>query len=358
MNIDNIVFLLGAGASKDAGLKTSDEMTHEVELLLKGEWQRYEKLYNAVKAGILYGYALKGEPKIEVNIEEFVNVLTELSQCKDHTVFPFIASWNMELKETAGENFGKIKEFRDAIIQVLVNEWVNLPDPQSAGYYVGLQRFASSLGSNLRVFSLNYDVCVESACGRDCVFTGFSHVAGRNCGRVWNDKMMRDDRDHTIPIRLYKLHGSVDWREESGSIVSYDSPSRCSDAGAYRLIFGTQNKLRYTDPYLVLLSEFRKFAADAKIIICIGYNFQDKHINTILHSAFTKQTGTKILVVSWAAEGNRENRMKEEKERVAKTLAMDQECVEVFLEGAKVFMERDLSVSNIESMMPVEDSPF
>jgi len=357
MNIDNIVFLLGAGASKDAGLKTSDEMTREVERRLKGEWKRYEKLYNAVKAGILYGYALKGEPKIEVNIEEFVNVLTELSQCKDHTIFPFIASWNMELKETAGENFVNIKDFRDAIIQVLVNEWVNLPDPQSAGYYAGLQRFASSLGSNLRVFSLNYDVCVESACGRDKVFTGFSHVPGRN-GRVWNDRMMRDERGQTKPIRLYKLHGSVDWREESGSIVSYDSPSKCDDAGDYRLIFGTQNKLRYTDPYLVLLSEFRKFAADANIIICVGYNFQDKHINTILHSAFTKEAKTKLLMVSWSAEENRMAQQTSERMRVADALKVEPECVEVFLEGAKVFMERDLSVENMKTRLPVDDSPF
>lgn len=357
MNIDNIVFLLGAGASKDAGLKTSEEMTREVERRLKGEWKRHEKLYNAVKAGILYGYALKGEPKIEVNIEEFVNVLTELSQCKDHTIFPFIASWNMEVKETAGDNFVEIKNFRDAIIQVLINEWVNLPDPLSASYYAGLQKFASELGSNLRVFSLNYDVCVESACGRENVFTGFSHVTGWK-GRIWNDRMMRDDHGQTKPIRLYKLHGSVDWREEDGHVVSYESPSKCDDAGDYRLIFGTQNKLRYTDPYLVLLSEFRKFAADAKLIICIGYNFQDKHINTILHSAFTKEAKTKLLMVTWAREVDRDRLFSEEQARVSKILEINPEWVEVVMVGAKAFMEKELTVGKMEARMPQEESPF
>lgn len=357
MNIDNIVFLLGAGASKDAGLKTSDEMTREVERLLKNDWGCYEKLYNAVKAGILYGAALRGEPRTMVNIEEFVNVLTELSQCKDHTIYPFIASWNMELKETAGDNFDNIKKFRDAIIQVLVNEWVNLPDPVSANYYSSLLRFASALGSDLRVFSLNYDVCVESACGRDNVFTGFSHVAGR-IGRIWNDRLMRDDHGQTKPIRLYKLHGSVDWREEKGQVVSYESPSRCVDAGDYRLIFGTQNKLRYTDPYLVLLSEFRKLAADAKLIICVGYNFHDKHINTILRSAFLRKTKAKLLVVSWAEFSERMLRAEEERKRVAELLGIDLALIEVFLGGAKEFMEQELSVPNMEARMPVEDVPF
>lgn len=357
MNVDNIVFLLGAGASKDAGLKTSDEMTREVERLLKSEWKCYGSLYNAVKAGILYGAALKGEPRTVVNIEEFVNVLTELSQFKDHTIYPFIASWNMELKETAGDKFDKIIEFRDAIIQVLVNEWVNLPDPVSASYYSSLLRFAVALGSDLRVFTLNYDVCVESSCGRDNVFTGFSHVAGR-IGRIWNDHLMRDHREQAKPIRLYKLHGSVDWREENGLVVSYESPSRCSDAGDYRLIFGTQNKLRYTDPYLVLLSEFRKLAADAKLIISIGYNFNDKHINTILRRAFTGEKKAKLLVVSWEESSVRESRAVEERMRVAGLLGIDHSMIEVFLGGAKEFMEQELSVSNMEARMPVEDVPF
>ena len=357
MNIDNIVFLLGAGASKDAGLKTSDEMTHEVERRLKGDWKCYEKLYNAVKAGILYGCALKGAPKVEVNIEEFVNVLTELSQCKDHTIFPFIASWNMELKETAGDNFDEIKKFRNAIIQVLVNEWVNLPDPQTASYYAGLLKFASELGSNLRVFSLNYDVCVESACGRENVFTGFSHVPERK-GRVWNDRMMRDDHIQAKPIRLYKLHGSVDWREESGHIVSYESPSKCDDAADYRLIFGTQNKLRYTDPYLVLLSEFRKSAADAKMIVCVGYNFQDPHINTILHNAFLKKAKTKLLMVSWAHEADRDRLSSQEQTRVSEVLGINPECVEVVMMGAKAFMEKELTVGKMEVRMPMEEIPF
>ena len=357
MNIDNIVFLLGAGASKEAGLMTSDEMTKALEQRLDRDWGVYKKLYNAVKAGILYGYALRGNPKTTVNIEEFVNVLTELSQCKGHVIFPFIASWNMELMETAGKNFGQIREFRDDIIQVLVNEWVNLQDPATAQYYTNLKKFAIDIGTNLRVFSLNYDTCVEKACHRDNVFTGFLYQAGR-AGRIWNDRAMRSDDLSGEPLRLYKLHGSVDWREEEGLVISYESPNKCNDANKYQLIFGTTNKLRYADPYLVLLSEFRKFTADAKLIVCIGYDFQDEHINGILHTAFAKEVKPTLLMVSWAPESEREQRAVCEQKRVAEQLHVEKDCIKVSLIGAKAFMETELKVTKMEAIMSKGDIPF
>ena len=357
MTSDNIIFLLGAGASKDAGLKTSDEMSVEVERLLAGEWGEYEKVYNAVKAGMLYGSALKGRPRQSINIEEFVNVLTELSRCKDHIIFPFIASWNMELMETAGKDFTIISQLKNAIVEKLVNEWVNLQDRRSAYYYYGLRRLAADLGSNLRVFSLNYDLCVEAACGNDGVFTGFERVADRN-GRVWNDRLMGYDDERVDPVRLYKLHGSVDWRNENGVLVSYDSPNKSDKAEDYQLIFGTSNKMRYTEPYLFLLSEFRKYTFSAKLIICVGYSFQDAHINSILNHAFSNKSKTHILVVSWANEESRGGKEAEIKKQVAKELQIDERLIFVSLVGAKQFMENEMTVDALEKLLPKEIQPF
>lgn len=357
MTSDNIVFLLGAGASKDAGLKTSDEMTVELERLLSGDWNRYAKLYNAVKAGILYGNALKGRPRSSTNIEEFVNVLTELSRCKDHIVFPFIASWNMELMETAGRDFESIKLFRGEIIKRLVNEWVNLQDISSAEYYRNLVRLAMDLGSRIKLFSLNYDLCVESACGRDRVFTGFERIPNRK-GLVWNDRLMGSEDDHDDLVRLYKLHGSIDWRDEEGVLVSYDSPNKTEKAEDYQLIFGTENKMRPTEPYLFLLSEFRKFTTEAKLIVCIGYSFQDAHINSILHHAFSGKTKTHLLAVSWRPEDNRTREETEFKQKIANELALDDRMITVSLVGAKQFFEKEMTIQHLEELMPKEELPF
>lgn len=353
MNSDEIIFLLGAGASCDAMLKSSDAMTVEVEKMLDGKWDEYKQLYHAVKASILYGHALHGDVRTRVNIEEFVNVLTELARCKEHTIYPFIASWNMELLENAGRDFEKIWMFRRAIVKELVEKWVNLKDATSASYYKGLIKLAETLGSNLRVFSLNYDLCVESACGRESVFTGFVHEENTN-GRVWNDRLMMQDDNVSRPIRLYKLHGSVDWRLDHDRLVSYDSPDTCDNPDDYQLIFGTENKLRYTEPYLFLLSEFRKFSFGAKLIVCIGYSFQDKHINSIIQHAFSNQTPTKVVHVT---KIDSEGGSLEESKRVAAQLKVKEDDVKVLTFGAKDFMEH-LSIDQIKTLMPKEESPF
>lgn len=356
MNSDEIIFLLGAGASHEAGLKTSEEMTKALECLLANTWGHYKRLYNAVKAGILYGHALKGEMRNSVNIEEFVNVLTELSRSKDHPIYPFIASWNMELAETAGPDFQHVQELRKAIIKELATKWVNLEDSASASYYRNLQCFATELGSNLRVFSLNYDTCVERGCEPDSVFTGFIATESRT-GKIWNDQLMSMDDKIKEPIRLYKLHGSIDWRDEDGVLVSHDSPTEC-DANNYQLIFGTENKMRYTEPYLYLLSEFREASYHAKLILCIGYSFQDAHVNSILNHAFKSEFPTKLLHVGRDENPNDENKRLSERKRIATAINVEPDKVEVILSGAKSFMENQLNRDFLETMFPVEEQPF
>ena len=357
MNSSDVIFLLGAGASRDAGLKTSDEMTLRLEEKLQGVWKDYARLYNVIKAGILYGDALKGAPRITLNIEELVNVLTELERCEDHPIYPFIASWNMVLKEEAGKNFFRIKEFRKMIIKALVEDWVKLEDARRADYFGNFKTFQSSLGANLKIFSLNYDVCVETGCGREFVFTGFVHENDR-AGEVWNEQVMKSDNPIIKPIRLYKLHGSVDWRKEGEKLVSYDSPKQCEDAGNYQLIFGTANKMRSDGPYLFFLSAFRESAFDAKLIVTVGYSFQDGHINSILTHAFSKGD-TKLLNVSWNENPDDQDAVRAEKKKVASVLRIDEKFIDVYLAGAKVFMERELSKDALEAMIiDSSDCPF
>lgn len=357
---DNIIFLLGAGASHDAGLKTADEMTDELEAKLSaGTWHdKYGKLYNAVKAGILYGDALRGVPHNRINIEEFVNVLTELQRCKDHTIFPFIASWNMELMETAGKNFRLIQDFRRDIVKELVENWVKLQEPIKARYYRNMETIANGIGSNLRVFSLNYDMCFELGCSEDSVFTGFLREEGRD-GKVWKDRLLRQDDEMVFPIRLYKLHGSVNWRKlGDGALVSYDFPHGCENADEYQLIFGTANKMRYTEPYLFLLSEFWEYASRAKLIVCIGYNYQDSHINSILNHAFQCKPQTRLLSVTWAEESARDQIEKSEISRIAKALAINESQVTVTMVGAREFMEKTMSVEYLSGLMSLTEPLF
>jgi hypothetical protein len=175
---------------------------------------------------------------------------------------------------------------------------------------------------------------------------------------VWNEQAMKSDELITAPIRLYKLHGSVDWRKEGEKLVSYDSPKQCEDAGNYQLIFGTANKMRSDGPYLFFLSAFRDSAFDAKLIVTVGYSFQDGHINSILTHAFSKGD-TKLLNVTWHENPDNQDAVRNEKMKVASVLRIDEKFVDVCLTGAKAFMERELTKEALEArIIGSSDCPF
>ena len=59
----DIIFLLGAGASAEAGIPASGRMVDELEALLTdklGEWNQYCDLYHHIKSAIYYAAGLRG----------------------------------------------------------------------------------------------------------------------------------------------------------------------------------------------------------------------------------------------------------------------------------------------------------
>src|SRR6266496_5092349 len=143
----DIILLLGAGASVEAGIPSSSRMIDEIECLLKNpEWNRFEKLYYQIKSAIFYKENIKGRfnNDISYNIETLVNTLTELERNEDHPIYPFIATWNSRLLAYAGNDFEHVRTFRLEILKALKN-WVQLENRKNAEYYSGLKQLQRSL---------------------------------------------------------------------------------------------------------------------------------------------------------------------------------------------------------------------
>ena len=367
---DDVLVLLGAGASVDAHLLASMDMTKELENNLTSadpkiskKWGKYKDLYKAVKSSILYGNHLTSESVSEskntINIEEFVNVLNELAKAESHTIYPFIAAWNMELVRYAGVDFQALKDFRRDIVHELVGSWVNVKNNEDCAYYRSLYRYWEETHYNLRVFSLNYDMCVERACGMDNICRGFRHAQFKDgkMRKVWADGNMDDESAEKSPIRLYKLHGSLDWRRDAATRDLYceDSPDPCNEVDDYQLIFGTTYKLSYQDPFLFQISELRKHAKEARLIIAIGYSFNDDHINEILGQAMSHKDDCTIVSVEYLkpVESNSENERKREIATMLK-MKMDEESLErirVDFRGARTFFENTFGRQYVESIL-------
>src|ERR1035441_9908917 len=285
---NDIIFLIGAGARVDAGIPASGMMIDQIEKLMSydDDWKPFLKLYNHIKSSIYYSAGLKGlfEQNVRYNIETLVNTLYELERNEHHPLYPFIASWNSRFVALADAEFARIKKFRQLILKQLKN-WVSPDDPTLADYYKGFIQIQRGLTFPLRVFSLNYDLCVERLHSQEFhVETGFDGVGPRF---IWEWERFEDIESGPVPpqIYLYKLHGSINWKRDAEKNLFCLEQTENIQPENMEVIFGRDFKLEAADPYLFYAYEFRKYSLLAKLIVCVGYGFGDDHINKILSQA-------------------------------------------------------------------------
>lgn len=293
---DEIIILIGAGCSADAGIPTTKEMIDKLEGLLKTkEWEKYSKFYHFIKSASHYAEGIKGNFEENFDIERLINVISELEKKENSILYPFIGSWNPRLLELAGYDFNIIKEFKQMILEKLKG-WVTLDNYKKADYYKNFFDFQSEYNFSLRIFSLNYDLCLEKNIPeRKEVERGFD----KN-DRIWDWRRFEPREEDQPSIYLYKLHGSIDWERDlgAGSVVKeVDKTPEVPD-----LIFGTDYKMQYIDPYLFSLYELRKYSLISKVILAIGYSFRDEHINGILEQALKNNCNRRIITVSPKAD--------------------------------------------------------
>ena len=156
---NEVILLLGAGASVEADIPDSNHMVQEIDTLVSGDdhnWSQFRALYRYIRSSIFFADGLEGVfgEDVPFNIERLVNVLDELWKKERHTLYPFVGAWNPKLIDVAGSEFESVRNFRSAIIEVLRNRWIVLPERERASYYSGLLRFQKEFEHPLRVFFL------------------------------------------------------------------------------------------------------------------------------------------------------------------------------------------------------------
>ena len=352
---DEITILLGAGASVEAGIPHSAEMIESVEKLINDteEWAKFRDLYNYIRSSIYYSDGIRGkfDSSVNYNIERLVNTLEELSKKDQHTLYPFVGSWNPKLVEVAQEDFKLVGELRKEIIRIL-NKWIALEHFDAANYYRGLIEFQKEYQHPLRVFTLNYDLCVECACKDVNIERGFDKES-----RKWDWRQFEEIPDDP-DIFLYKLHGSADWkRDEDGSLTYVDTPSSIDEAA---LIFGATYKLQYLDPFLFFAYQFRRWSLESRAIISIGYGYGDEHVNGMIRQALDADEQTLLLSVSplftdkskEAIDENKEAARIAKKEQIAQALENKKPKQIVFHDsGTRKFMTKDLRLNQLVNLL-------
>ena len=290
---ENTAFLFGAGVSKDAGCFLSKEMLSNLKQSIPKDKKPFSDIYDFIMQSLVYQYALK-DPDAKIsevtNIEDFVLVLQQIIDREYIIPPPLIGNWNNKFILWESQNKDVFQEFRQFIYNRLIKDWTKF-DTQKANDL--LKPFKNLIQSdesfNVQMFSLNYDTMFETVFNNKkehLVDIGFYSD---------QDQWDGDFKDPESPakLKLYKLHGSVDWyfdkekeRVKSGKIN--ENPL---------VIFGSGSKIQSYDPFLSLLGTFSETLKSVNLFVVIGYSFQDRYINNILIQNLSADVNKKMLVV-------------------------------------------------------------
>lgn len=155
----------------------------------------------------------------------------------------------------------------------------------------------------LNVVTTNYDRLIEYAADASNadVFTGFSKGwLQKYIARFNSTQSMRPDSGYEGRVNLLKVHGSLDWfANDLGLPVGL--PLRTSIPADYRPLIVTPGVSKYKqthdEPFRTVITNADRVLEKASSYLCIGYGFNDEHIQPKLVSR-VKNDDIPVVVVT------------------------------------------------------------
>lgn len=291
----NLVLFTGAGSSMDVG-----------GLSMWDLWKETQKMYFIEKteeSEEIDGFKLIREkvnyPADDTNLEAL------LSQIEGYCKF----SGDCDIEW--GANKKKLSEIKEEIFN-LIKEKCTIPTPSNDSFphkvllEKVLQRKQTS--PRVKVFTLNYDLLFEDAAtaANAIVIDGFSYTFPRTfSGRYFDydivqregSKLKEEDNFVQRVFHLHKLHGSINWEriEETGNIIIIEEPKKAL------MVYPREAKYEdsYEQPFFEMMARFQRNLRlnDDTLLVCLGYSFNDKHINAAIEEAFNQNPGFRLAVI-------------------------------------------------------------
>lgn len=346
---DDVVWLLGAGASKDAGLPLASQMTKQLveNLSRRPGGADVARAMNYVVSSIVAQRGRQGlSPAVLPDVETVASTAELLATRDNVELTPFVQAWDPTvealdrgvarrgafadrdlisamkqlidaeprrrhpdlqrrflslLREFVADetHSGASKKLFEELLRVLRAELVNLlmiDHPRRVEYLRPLASLGRQPGG-VTIATLNYDLTIELAAAS----VGVLLDRGVDRWLLSSDQRMAFEKEG---VRLLKLHGSVDWQRRDPPTVRFDYTKlpqvslevKEDYAGDPFLIFGRREKLRPQGPFLELLEEWRNRLRSARALIVVGYSFADEHINETI-ARWANQRPDRLIAV-------------------------------------------------------------
>lgn len=310
---DKTVFLLGAGASRDAGCLISSKMLAELKNEINsipaddqvyGEFKiGFQELYKVIKPALEYQAELRriNADKSDLyhpNIEDYILIIRKILN-KDLIIpEPLVGSWSEKLLILEIKYPNLFKQYLNFIYHCVI-KWLTPPNYEAANELLApvnqLLQETTDEEFFINFFTLNYDLVFEKVFNSEearPLNNGFSNNA-------W------DTTSFDVPqsrLNLYKIHGSLDWyldKDDTHSLPDYEIAFNKlqPDERKPQLILGYESKLFSVDPFFTLLQKFIEKLNKVNLVVVIGYSFFDAYLNNILIKFLNSSENKKLFIV-------------------------------------------------------------
>lgn len=173
------------------------------------------------------------------------------------------------------------------------------------GEYVNLRQLFDYIIYNdpnkvLNVVSTNYDRIAEYAVCQTDAYLNIGFTNGL-MGRIKDDIIhtIQIGKDYTGQINVLKVHGSLDWYKKDDMIYNIPNSNHIPQGLVPCIVTPGISKYERTqqEPHRQLLSAVDQIFQKASYDVCIGYGFNDRHVQTMLLK-YAKKRKAKILIVT------------------------------------------------------------
>ena len=283
-----VIYLIGAGFSKPAGVPLMCEFVNKFEDILKRKDKNLFQYFVVLKEAMATAEGCKLN-EYKVDLEKLMDILQRLAQGDSAEMAAWAErdSFSAFDRKIRIEVLGELERLirRDCII-----------DPGSANLKY-LEPLSDLMWGDkpLTLFSLNYDDVIEVFCHQ------YKYNLEDGFALYWEPERFNKPGTH---IQLFKLHGSVLWyKTDQGSFykILLDIPE-----GDYRLVSGEKlksliaypvaGKPIHVAPLAFGMSEFRRSLESADQCVVIGYSLRDEHIQDILIESCRRNPRLRIIV--------------------------------------------------------------
>lgn len=270
----HVCFFVGAGAGKACGLPDVAELCGLVR----------KKLPNA--EGDLFDKQIKGR-----TLEQVLSRLRRISS--------LIEGAEKVDGLTAADATMLDKQICKSVVSTLEVSAAKLEPMTNLAAWVARANYHSPV----ELFTVNYDLLLETALEAQGIpyFDGF---VGNLNARFRTDMVEAPPGSpEGVPtqfVRLWKLHGSVNWIRDGADVFRLGNPAGDSLVAA---IYPSDTKYEESRrvPYIVLHDRLRQALNQPETLaIVTGYSFGDEHLNELLFDAAARRERSEFVVFCYA----------------------------------------------------------